>query len=223
MRIMLWGGRSKARIVLAMIEEIYKDKAEVVGIFDEFLLELPFEASVALYSDRSALENLCKQATHFVVCIGGEHGYARFHTAQKLKGRGIQPLSLISEHGLLDQPHYCGEGVQVMPGAVIHKFCSVGRQCILNTNSTVDHECKLGDGVHVMGGASIAGRVTIGDFSTIGTNATILPNLNIGRNVFVGAGAVVTRDIDDYAIVAGVPARFVRKNTSIFDCTIFDL
>jgi acetyltransferase EpsM len=222
MRIMLWGGRSKARIVLAMIGEIYKEKAELVGIFDKSLSALPFETSIPLCSEKSELEYLCKSATHFVICIGGEHGYARFNTAQKLKEKGIQPLNLISRHGLLDELDYCGEGVQVMPGAIVHKFSSVGRQCILNTNSTVDHECKLGDGVHVMGGASIAGRVKVGDFSTIGTNATILPNLNIGANVFIGAGAVVTRDIEDNSVVAGVPARFVKKITPIFDASIFD-
>jgi len=57
---------------------------------------------------------------------------------------------LISEYGLLDKLDKCGEGVQVMPGAIVHKFSSLGRQCILNTNSTVDHECILGDGVHVI-------------------------------------------------------------------------
>jgi acetyltransferase EpsM len=222
MRILLWGGRSKARIVIAMIAEIYKDKADFVGIFDSSLCEIPFSTSLPLFSKKSDLDYLCNNATHFVICIGGENGYARFNTAQKLKEKGIQPLSLVSEHGLLDKLDYCGEGVQVMPGAIVHKFSSVGKQCILNTNSTVDHECKLGDGVHVMGGASIAGRVTIGDFSTIGTNATILPNLKIGANVFVGAGAVVTRDIDDNTVVAGVPARFIKKITPSFDATIFD-
>lgn len=205
-----------------MIEQIYKEKACVVGIFDSSLNELPSKTDIPLYSEKSDLEHLCSSSTHFVVCIGGEHGYARFITAQKLKEKGIQPLSLISTHGLLDMLDNCGEGVQVMPGAIVHKFSTVGSQCILNTNSTVDHECILGDGVHVMGGASIAGRVKIGDFSTIGTNATILPNLKIGTNVFVGAGAVVTRDIADNTVVAGVPARFVKKFMPSFDSTIFD-
>lgn len=44
----------------------------------------------------------------------------------------------------------------------------------------------------------------------VGTNATILPGVTVGRGSIVGAGAVVTRDVPPFAVVAGVPARFLR-------------
>ena len=44
----------------------------------------------------------------------------------------------------------------------------------------------------------------------IGTSAVILPGVTIGRGAIIGAGAVVSRDVAPYAIVAGVPARFLR-------------
>ena len=221
MKILLWGGQSKARVIIEMIYEIYTG-ASIIGIFDKTLKRLPFNTNVKLYSEKAGLNDLCNEATHFVVCIGGEHGFARFSTANKLREKGLKPLSLVSQHGLLDKLDYCGEGVQVMPGATAHKFTSIGKYCILNTNSTVDHECKLGDGVHVMGGASIAGRVEIGDFSSIGTNATILPNIIIGKNVFIGAGAVVIKDVEDNTVVAGVPAKHIKKFTPSYDSSIFD-
>lgn len=222
MKVMLWGGKSKSRVIIEMILEIYSGKAEIEGIFDKTINQVPFLTRIQLYSDKSGLDYLCAKATHFVMCIGGEHGYARFNTAQRLIEKGLKPLNLISEYGLLDKLDKYGEGVQVMPGAIVHKFSSLGRQCILNTNSTVDHDCVLGDGVHIMGGASIAGKVIIGDFSTIGTNATVLPNLKIGKNVFIGAGSVVTKDIEDNLVVAGSPAKPVKKFNPTFDSTIFD-
>ena len=52
--------------------------------------------------------------------------------------------------------------------------------------------------------------VVVGFGADIGMNAAILPGMRIGAHAIVGAGAVVTRDVHDYAIVAGVPARFIR-------------
>lgn len=51
--------------------------------------------------------------------------------------------------------------------------------------------------------------------ASIGTSATILCGVTIGENAIVGAGSVVTRDVPDNAVVAGVPARFIRSSENI--------
>jgi acetyltransferase-like isoleucine patch superfamily enzyme len=63
-----------------------------------------------------------------------------------------------------------------------------------------------------MGNVAITGKVEIGDYATIGTNSTILPFVKIGKGAFIGAGAVVTKDVEAFAVVAGVPAKTIRKN-----------
>jgi acetyltransferase-like isoleucine patch superfamily enzyme len=57
--------------------------------------------------------------------------------------------------------------------------------------------------------------VRIGKWADIGTNAVILPGVTGGEGSIVGAGAVVTSDVPDYAVVAGVPARFLRWRDEI--------
>lgn len=52
--------------------------------------------------------------------------------------------------------------------------------------------------------------VRVRAWADIGTNAVILPGVTVGKGAIVGAGAVVTKDVPPFAIVAGVPARFVR-------------
>lgn len=52
--------------------------------------------------------------------------------------------------------------------------------------------------------------VRVEDWADIGTGASLLPGVTIGKGAIVGAGAVVTRDVAPFAIVAGVPARFIR-------------
>ncbi len=221
-KVILWGGRSKARIIIEMLNEIYGSSVEVIAIFDRTLSKLPFKSDIRLYSLNSDLNDICKQSTHFIICMGGEHGYARYMIAKKFEELGLKPLSLVSKYSILDHLESVGSGLQVMPGAVVHKLSIIGDQCILNTNSTIDHECVIGNGVHIMGSASLAGCVKIGHYSTVGTNATILPNINIGNNVYIGAGAVVTNDIKNNEIVIGVPAKFLRYFSPEIDLSPFE-
>jgi acetyltransferase-like isoleucine patch superfamily enzyme len=53
-------------------------------------------------------------------------------------------------------------------------------------------------------------QVRICEWADIGVNAVILPGITIGKGSIVGAGSVVTRDVPEFAIVAGAPARFIR-------------
>lgn len=55
------------------------------------------------------------------------------------------------------------------------------------------------------------GKIRIKEGTWIGTNVTILPNITIGKCCIIGAGAVVIKDVPDYTIVAGVPAKEIRK------------
>lgn len=54
------------------------------------------------------------------------------------------------------------------------------------------------------------GPITIGDNVFLGNNSIVLPGVSIGNNCVVGAGAIVTKDIPDNSVVAGVPARIIK-------------
>ena len=58
---------------------------------------------------------------------------------------------------------------------------------------------------------AISKPVTIGNDVWIGGNCTILPGITIGNNVIVAAGAVITKDVPDNCVVAGVPAKKIRE------------
>lgn len=55
-----------------------------------------------------------------------------------------------------------------------------------------------------------AGDVVIEDYVVIGTRVTILPGVTIGKGAVVASGAVVTKDVEPYAVVGGIPAKFIR-------------
>lgn len=109
-----------------------------------------------------------------------------------------------------------------------------GRDCFINRNCYLDLEgpITLGDdvvighgatiittehaidGPHRRAGPSTSRAVTVGDGAWLCANVTVLPDVNIGRGAVVAAGAVVTADVGDNLLVAGVPARVVRTLAS---------
>lgn len=83
----------------------------------------------------------------------------------------------------------------------------MGRWVNIMTNS---HETSRVDIPMNAQGNKPRRKVTIGSDVWIGNRVTILPGVTIGNGVIIGAGAVVTKDIPDYAVVGGVPARIIK-------------
>ncbi|MGA9364086.1 MAG: acyltransferase [Bacteroidota bacterium] len=63
--------------------------------------------------------------------------------------------------------------------------------------------------------SSKGGPVIIADYACIASGATILPNICIGRGAVIAAGAVVTKNVEDFSVVGGVPARVIGRRREI--------
>ncbi|GGI58045.1 acetyltransferase [Winogradskyella haliclonae] len=100
-----------------------------------------------------------------------------------------------------------GEGVVIMPGAVVSNGVSIGKGCLVYFNASITHDVSIGSHSIISPGATLLGRCKIGNQCFVGANATILPDIVIGDNVVIGAGAVVTKNIENNTKVAGIPAR----------------
>jgi UDP-2-acetamido-3-amino-2,3-dideoxy-glucuronate N-acetyltransferase len=126
--------------------------------------------------------------------------------------------------------HFC----HVMPGAVIGARCSLGQNVVVMNGTRIGDNCKIQNNVSIYEGVELEDDVFCGPSmvftnvlnprshvsrkheyrvtrvrrgSSIGANATIVCGVTLGEYSFIGAGAVVTADVQDYALMVGVPAR----------------
>lgn len=107
----------------------------------------------------------------------------------------------------------------VMMGAVINIGAEIGEETMVDMNAVVGARGKLGKRVHLGAGAVIAGVLEppskepciIGDDVLIGANSVVLEGVKIGNGSVVAAGSVVTEDVPDGVVVAGAPAKIVKR------------
>lgn len=122
-----------------------------------------------------------------------------------------------------------GAETRIGPFVEIQSGCEIGARCKISSHAFLCEGVTLEEGVFVGHGvmftndrypASLTAEgalkgpedweclpTTVGTGAAIGSNATILCGLTIGAGALIGAGAVVTRDVPEHAIMAGVPAR----------------
>jgi tetrahydrodipicolinate N-acetyltransferase len=112
-----------------------------------------------------------------------------------------------------------GNNCVIMMGAVLNIGASIGEKTMIDMNVVVGGRAVVGSNCHIGAGAVLAGvieppsadPVIIGDNVLIGANAVILEGVKVGKGAVVAAGSVVVSDVEEYTVVAGVPAKVLKK------------
>ena len=153
---------------------------------------------------------------------------------EKLKEYFVHPSSFVDENVFIGKGtkiwHFC----HILKNTKIGMNCVLGQNVMVGPDVTVGNGCKIQNNISIYKGITLEDDVFCGpscvftnvinprafigrkeEFkstlikkgATIGANATIVCGNSIGKYAFVGAGAVVTRDVTDYALIVGVPAK----------------
>jgi sugar O-acyltransferase (sialic acid O-acetyltransferase NeuD family) len=207
--MLVLGARGHAIEILQVLEHIGEEQ---VCFYDDVSPDAPshlFDEYPVLRSEAEARAHL-RHDSRVVLGIGG--GQLRERLARRALEWGGQLHSVVSPTARLGRHRVVlGAGLNVMDGVLITNEVSVGEGTLLNARATLHHNVVVGRYCEISPGAQLLGHVQVGDFSQVGAGAVVLPRVIIGQGATVGAGAVVVRNVLDNEVVAGVPARVIRK------------
>jgi len=208
MRVVIAGSGGHGHVMLDVL--LCQGLAEIEGFLDdrEELHGSTTRAGVPIVGGTNWAE-VAAAAEAFVVAIGSNKVRRTLYEAALRAG--LTPWSAVHPSAVIAGSAEVGEGVQVVGGVVINPFARIGCNVILNTGCTVDHDCLIGDHAFLGPGAHLGGAVEVAEMAFVGLGASVLPGVKIGEGAVVGAGAVVTRDVEPWTMVVGVPARRVRE------------
>ena len=125
----------------------------------------------------------------------------------------IEPGAIIREQVEI------GEGAVIMMGAILNIGASVGAGTMIDMGAVLGGRTMVGARCHIGAGAVLAGviepasatPVVVEDEVLIGANAVVIEGCRIGRGAVVAAGAVVISDVPPDTVVAGCPARIIKR------------
>ncbi|MCG7562511.1 MULTISPECIES: NeuD/PglB/VioB family sugar acetyltransferase [Pseudoalteromonas] len=122
---------------------------------------------------------------------------------QRFKDDGYQFAQVIANSANVSANAQLAEGVQIMQNAVVCIGVAIGENSIINTSTTIDHDCSIGMHCHIAPGVTMSGQVRIEQGVHVATGASIINNITIGERAIVGVGASLTKSLAKNCIAYG--------------------
>jgi sugar O-acyltransferase (sialic acid O-acetyltransferase NeuD family) len=149
------------------------------------------------------------EADAFIVAFGDNRARAAMFAEQA--AGPLPAATVVHPSAVIADGVSIGDGTFVAAGVVVNVDAHIGRDAILNTGCTVDHDVVVGDHALVGPASSLCGESRLGQGVTFGAGASIIPTKIVGDWSIVGAGAAVVGDLPAHSVCVGVPARPTRR------------
>jgi len=196
-RLILIGGGGHAKVVIDAARK--SGQFDIYGMIDPALKKGIRFCGIKVLGGDDALPAIYKKGiTCAFICVGSIGDYQKRESIDAyIKAIGFRLAVITHPKSVIAEDSFLGEGTFVAARAVVNPGAKTGRNVIINTSSSVDHDCEIGDFVHIAPGAILSGGVKIGRGAHIGIGAWIVQNVSIGSGCMVGSGEVVRRDLED--------------------------
>ena len=194
---------------VSLLDAILSSNQNVTGIIDP-ALELGTEIfGVPVVGNDSFLIESVDASTDILINGLGSTGNVQSHRKlfEDLTKRGFTFDGVTHPSANVRRNCDIDKTTQIMVGVIVQNNVKIGKNVILNTRSSVDHNGIIGDHSIISPGVIICGDVKIGSGVFIGAGAVIIQGIEIGDNCIIGAGTVIRHNVKDSAFVVGNPAK----------------
>ena len=147
---------------------------------------------------------------HDVIC--GISTTLRHRFVAQVSVHGFRFATLIHPAACISPRSSIGAGCIIEPGVVIASHTTVCKHVFLNRGVLVGHDTRIDSYASLQPGANVAGVCHISESTYVGMGSVVIDHTVVGRNSVIAAGAVVTKNIPDNVMVAGVPAQIKKTN-----------
>lgn len=145
------------------------------------------------------------------IYIGVGSNRVRARIFKALADMNMSPAVCVAPNAFVARDAMIAPGAVICAGAVIGSRAMIGANTIVNTLSSVDHDCILGDHTQVTAGVTLGGTVTVGSNCFFGLKSAVIPNLSIGDNAQIMAGSLVSKNVPPDVLAGGSPAKILRS------------
>ncbi|NDP28797.1 MAG: acetyltransferase [Flavobacterium sp.] len=132
---------------------------------------------------------------------------------EQAKSKGYTLASYVSSKSSSWPGLQVGENTFIMEDNTIMPFCKIGNNVLVWVNSILAHHMVVMDHVTITSHCAIGGNVIIEEQVFIGLNASIRNNVTIGKGAIIGASANVVKNVENYAVMMGNPAKHTGANS----------
>jgi sugar O-acyltransferase (sialic acid O-acetyltransferase NeuD family) len=205
--IVIIGSSGHAKVIIDIVQQ--EGKYNVVGLLDRFRDVGETTLGFPVLGKEEDLPELVKEHSLKGVIVAIGDNFVRSKVAARIKEicPDLPFVSAVHPKASIAIEVSIGEGTVVMAGVSINACSSVGRFCILNTNSSLDHDSILEDFSSLAPGATTGGNCRIGQYAAISIGAVLIHGIHVGEHTVIGAGSLVMRPIESFVVAYGTPAR----------------
>ena len=210
-KVVIWGTGGHALVVADIVR--LEARWEIAGFLNDMRTVEPGETfcGAPILGGKEQVASLPERGVSYIL-FGFGNGALRLKMTEYVQAHRLQLATAVHPRAIVARDVTIGRGTVIAAGAVVNPSVSLGENVIVNTASSIDHECVIEEGAHICPGVHLAGNVYVGRRAWIGIGSTVKERVRIGANTLIWAGSVVLQDIPDNMVAFGVPAEIRRTN-----------